>query len=156
MIRKISVLGFVLVFLASVSVAQDVPQQVPELNVVPDSVDEDLSAYNSHALEFTFSNQDPDQKIFNVTLDNTSYLSWPENRFDLNESQSRTVNASFYSENITSYSDVLNSTYKYSGSDNDFSGPSISLDVSTFYEDTNVSLATFGTDFELEFGETDS
>lgn len=149
--RKTVLAALFVVLFSSTALAQ-----VPTFNVVPDDVDRNLSAYNEHSLEFTFSNQDPDQKIFNVTLDNTSYLSWPENRFNLNESQSRTVNASFYSENITSYSDVLNSSYKYSGSDNDFSGPSISLDVSTFYEDTKVSLATFGTDFELEFGEMDS
>lgn len=149
MIRKTMILGLLFVALASVSVAQEVPQ----LNVVPDSVDRELSAYNSHDLEFTFSNQDSSRPIYNVTLDNTSYLSWSKNKFDLNASESRTVNASFYSENITSYSDVLNSSYKYNGSDNDFAGPSIDVNVSTFYESTNVSLSTFRTDFELELEE---
>lgn len=97
------ILGLLFVALASVSVAQEVPQ----LNVVPDSVDRELSAYNSHDLEFTFSNQDGSDDIYNLTLENRSYLSWDVNNFRLNASESRTVNASFYTENITEVNDTI-------------------------------------------------
>jgi hypothetical protein len=124
--------------------------------VVPDGVDRNVSAYNQHGFEFSFTNQDSSRKIYNVTLENTSYLTWQQNRFNLNASQTRTVNASFYTENITAINDTLESDYKYSGSDNDFSGPNISIEVSTFYENTSVSVEPFETSFELPFGESDS
>jgi hypothetical protein len=140
-----------LILFSAVSVAQ-----VPEFNVVPDGVDQNVSAYNSHEFEFSFTNQDSSQAIYNVTLENTSYLSWERNRFNLNASQTRTVNASFYTENITKINESLESSYKYGGSDNDFSGPNISIQVSTFYSNTSVSLTPFEKDFELQFGESDS
>jgi hypothetical protein len=66
------------------------------------------------------------------------------------------VNASFYTENITEVNDTIESTYRYNGSDNAFDGDNISIEVSTFYENTSVNISTFKTDFELGFGETDS
>jgi hypothetical protein len=150
-IRKYLISVTALVLFASTAVAQ-----VPEFNVVPSSVDEDLSAYNQHDLEFTFSNQDGSEDIYNLTLENSSYLSWDTNNFRVNASESRTVNASFYTENITEINDTIESSYKYSGSDNAFSGENISIEVSTFYENTSVNVSTFKTDFELEFGESDS
>ena len=150
-IRKLLFPALALIFFSAVSVAQ-----VPEFNVVPDGVDQDVSAYNSHEFEFSFTNQDSSQAIYNVTLENTSYLSWERNRFNLNASQTRTVNASFYTENITTINETLESSYKYGGSDNDFSGPNISIQVSTFYRNTSVSLTPFEKDFELQFGESDS
>jgi hypothetical protein len=130
--------------------------QVPQINVVPDGVDRNVSAYNQHGFEFSFTNQDSSRKIYNVTLENTSYLTWEQNRFNLNASQTRTVNASFYTENITTINDSLESDYKYSGSANDFSGPNISIEVSTFYRNTSVSVEPFETSFELPFDESDS
>jgi hypothetical protein len=130
--------------------------QVPEFNVVPDTVDEDLAAHVQHDLEFTFTNQDSTEDIYNVTLENTSYLSWEPNDFRLNASQTRTVNASFYTENITSINDSLSSSYRYNGSDNAFEGENISIEVSTFYRNTSVNLSAFEKEFELDFGETDS
>lgn len=124
--------------------------------MVPDGVDRNVSAYNRHEFEFSFTNQDSSKKIYNVTLENTSYLTWERNRFNLNASQTRTVNASFYTENITSINEVLESNYKYSGSANDFSGPNISIEVSTFYRNTSISLTPFEKRFELQFGESDS
>lgn len=148
MIRKLAVALFI-VCLSSVSVAQE----VPELNIVPGDVDENLSAFNSHELEFTFANQDSSQAIHNVTVDNTSYLEWNEYGFDLEAGESRNVNASFYTENITEFNDTLQSRYGYNETDNRFDGPNISFQASTFYEETELSLSTFETDFELEFDE---
>lgn len=150
-IRKHLVPALALVLFASTAVAQ-----VPQLNVVPDGVTRNVSAYNQHEFEFSFTNQDSSRKIYNVTLENTSYLSWERNKFNLNASQTRTVNASFYTENITSINDTLISSYKYSGSDNDFSGPNISIEVSTFYRNTSISVTPFEKSFELQFGKTDS
>lgn len=150
-IRKVLIPAFAFILFSAISLAQ-----VPEFNVVPDGVDRNLSAYNDHEIEFSFTNLDSSREIYNVTLENTSYLSWNENRFNLNASQTRTVNASFYTENITSVNDSLGSSYKYSGSDNDFSGPNISIEVSTSYRNTSVDLSTFGSDFELQFGESDT
>ncbi|WP_313694219.1 glycoside hydrolase family 2 protein [Halorarum halobium] len=124
--------------------------------MVPDEVDRNVSAYNQHEFEFSFTNQDSSRKIYNVTLENTSYLTWEQNKFNLNASQTRTVNALFYIENITTINDTLESSYKYSGSDNDFSGPNISIEVSTFYRNTSISVEPFETSFELPFGESDS
>jgi len=142
-------------FLAALFFVSTGVAQVPEFNVVPDTVDEDLSAYNEHELEFTFSNQDSED-IHNVTVENTSYLSWSEYSFDLNGSESRTVNATFYSENITDFNETLTTEYGYSGSDNRFSGENISVQVSTFYENTSVNVSELKNSFELEFGESDS
>jgi len=150
-IRRAIVAALALVLFSGVSAAQ-----VPQLNVVPDGVDRNVSAYNQHGFEFSFTNQDSSRKIYNVTLENTSYLTWDRQKFNLNASQTRTVNASFYTENITTINESLSSSYKYSGSDNDFSGPNISIEVSTFYENTSVSVSAFEQDFELQFGESDS
>ena len=129
--------------------------QVPEFNVVPDTVDENLSAHNTHNLEFTFSNQDAED-IHNITVENTSYLSWSEYSFDLNASESQTVNASLYTENITKINETLTTRYGYNGSDNRFDGENISIQVSTFYRNTSVNLSAFEKEFELEFGESDT
>jgi hypothetical protein len=150
MIRRTSALLLTVVLLGSTAAAQ-----VPEFNVVPDTVDENLSAYNQHDLEFTFTNPDS-RDIFNLTLENTSYLSWDTNNFRLNSSQTKTVNASFYTENVTTFNETLTSTYKYGGSDNDFDGENISIQVSTFYENTGVNVSALNKDFELEFGATDT
>jgi len=150
MIRQVSVF-----FLAAVLFASTAAAQVPEFNVVPNTVDEDLSAYNQHDLEFTFTNPDS-RDIFNVTLENRSYLSWDTNDFRLNSSETETINASFYTENVTTFNDTLTSTYRYNGSDNDFDGENISIEVSTFYENTSVNVSSFGSSFELQFGESDS
>lgn len=140
-----------LILFSSLSVAQ-----VPEFNVVPNMVDEDLAAHVEHDLEFTFTNQDSSRDIYNVTLENTSYLSWEPNNFRLNASQTRTVNAIFYTENLTSINDTLSSSYRYNGSDNAFDGENISINVSTFFRNTSVNLSVFKSDFELGFGETES
>ncbi len=150
-IRKALVPALALVLFSTLSAAQ-----VPQINVVPDEVDRNVSAYNQHEFEFSFTNQDSSRKIYNVTLENTSYLTWEQNKFNLNASQTRTVNALFYIENITTINDTLESSYKYSGSDNDFSGPNISIEVSTFYRNTSISVEPFETSFELPFGESDS
>jgi len=141
--------------LAGLVFASAATAQVPEFNVVPNTVDENLSAYNQHDLEFTFTNPDS-MDIFNVTLENTSYLSWDTNNFRLNSSETKTINASFYTESVTTFNDTLTSTYKYNGSDNDFDGENISIEVSTFYENTSVDVSPLTTDFELEFGASDT
>ena len=77
-IRKALIPVFVLILFASAGAGQ-----VPDLNVVPDQIDDNVSAYNSHGFEVTFSNQDSTQEIHNVTVENTSYLSWSDYSFDL-------------------------------------------------------------------------
>ena len=151
MIDRAPILALAVILFASTAAGQ-----VPDLNVVPDQVDDNVSAYNSHGFEVTFSNQDSSQSIHNVTVENTSYLSWNDYSFDLAPSGSKTVNASFYTENITTFKDSLRTEYGYAGSDNRFDGPNISFNISTYYEETTVKLSTFETDFELEFGESDS
>jgi len=149
--NRLPILALAVILFASTAVAQ-----VPDLNVVPDRVEDNVSAYNSHGFDVTFSNQDSSQSIHNVTVENTSYLSWSDYSFDLAPSESKTVNASFYTENITRFNKSLRTEYGYAGSDNRFDGPNISFNISTYYEDTTVNLSTFETDFELEFGESDS
>ena len=150
-IRKALIPVFVLILFASAGAGQ-----VPDLNVVPDQVGANVSAYNSHGFEVTFSNQDSTQSIHNVTVENTSYLSWSDYSFDLAPAGSKTVNASFYTENITTFNESIRTEYGYAGSDNRFNGPNISFNISTYYEETTVNLSTFETEFELEFGESDS
>jgi hypothetical protein len=149
-IRKYMISVLALVLFSATAVAQ-----VPDFNVVPDGVDRSVSAYNQHEFEFTFSNQDSED-IHNITVENRSYLSWSEYSFDVNASESRTVNASFYTENITEINETLSTRYGYNGSDNRFDGENISIEVSTFYENTSVNLSALQTSFELDFGESDS
>ncbi|WP_416006335.1 hypothetical protein [Haloarcula japonica] len=138
--------------------------EVPELSVTPSNVSQDLAAHQEHSLEFTFTNEDAEKKIYNVTLEDRPYLNWTEEKFHVNASQSETVEAEFYTETPTRVNDSFSIPYYYNQTEGNNTGitfdknyyPELRFNVSTYYEETNVSLDVFQRNFTLQFNETES
>jgi uncharacterized membrane protein len=123
------------------------------LSISPGSIEDNVSAGHVHQYNFTVENTGSAQ-MQNVTLGNTSYLEWSSNRFTLNSSETRSVNASIYTEEDTLLNTTLETNYTVNSSTE--TGPNISVDVETYYRDTNASIDVLNREFELEFGESDS
>jgi len=157
--KKSSVLVLAVVLLSGVAAAE-----VPELSVSPSNVTESLPANQVQELEFEFVNENPDKKIYNVSLEDQPYLNWSENRFHINESQSKRVEAEFYTETPSRVNDSFSVPYYYNQTEGNNTGitfdknfyPELSFQLSTFYEETNVSLDVFKQNFTLELGESES
>jgi len=145
-IRKPVLLTVAAVFVLGSAAAQS-------LSVAPSSIEDNVSAGHVHEYNFTVENTGS-TNLENVTLGNTSYLEWSSNRFTLNSSETRSVNASIYTEEDTLLNTTLETNYTVNGSTQD--GSNISVDVDTFYRDTNASIDVLNRDFELGFGESDS
>lgn len=147
-IRKYVLTLWALVFLAATVSGQS------QLSVNPDTVEDNVSVGHPHRFQFTIENTASNRTLNNITLGDTEFLNWSSNKFSLNGSESKPVNATFYTERDGQFNASLPTTYTVDGTQSQ--GPNISTVIDAFYLDTNISLKIFETDFELQFGEQDS
>lgn len=143
-IRKTSILLLTLLLLTGFAAA--------DLTVQPDAVNETLEAGEEHSFEFTFNNTNENQTIDNITLEQPDWLSWNNTGFQINESDSQTVEATFYTETEQEFNTALETQYDIDG--NTSIGPFIEFNADTYYPDTEVSVDVFQQSFEQDFEET--
>lgn len=135
--------------------------QVPELSVSPSTIDESFAAPGSHNVVLDFRNQGS-SRIYNVTLEDTEWLNWSVNRFDVNSSSMRNVTGVLSTERPRRINETFEVLYYWNESNstglstNSSYYPDIVFQVETFYPETSVSANAFQTDFELQFDEVDS
>lgn len=140
-----------------------------EVEVNPGSLNKSVTVDGNYSYEFTFTNTDENRSVQNVTIEDTEWLNWTRNSFDINESSSTSVNASLqvsqpglYNETLsTSYSawNQSNSTGNQTNSSGEWvsrDGPEIDVLVDADWPGTDVEVDVFKSDFQLEFGEVDN
>ena len=160
-IRKISALLVLTILFTGFAAA--------EVEVNPGSLNESVTVDGNYSYEFTFTNTDENRSVQNVTIEDTEWLNWTRNSFDINESSSTSVNASLevgqpdlYNETLsTSYNawNQSNSTGNETNSSGEWisrEGPEIGVLVDADWPGTAVEVDVFQSDFELEFEEVDN
>ncbi|MCU4753423.1 hypothetical protein OB919_15775 [Halobacteria archaeon AArc-curdl1] len=143
-IRKISVLAFLLLFFTGFVAA--------DLEVAPNSVNETLAAGEEHVLEFSFTNTNENQSIQDVTLEERDWLSWNQTGFQLNEAETRDVNATFQTETPEEINTILETLYETEDGNQSSANP-IQFIAETYYEETEISVDVFQNEFERDFEE---
>jgi hypothetical protein len=145
---KLSVLTVILVTFATSATAD-----IPEVEVTPQNVTQNLSAGHEHYRQFTFENLDDEDKVYNMTFQDTGNWEFSPNRFNINASGTTTVNATYFSD-VEGWSNVTVPTrYFYNGTANDFDGPTLDLETKTEYLPTEIQVEVFDNSFRFQLGQ---
>lgn len=160
-IRRISLIALLTILFTGFAAA--------EVTVNPSSLNESVTVGENYSYEFTFTNADPNQSVRNVTVDDTEWLSWSRNSFDINESRSTSVNASIQVQQPGQFNETLSLSYRAwnesnstenetnsSGNWIDREGPDIDVLLDSSWPSTDVEVDVFQSEFELQFGEADN
>lgn len=160
-IRRISALLVLIILLAGSAAA--------EVEVAPSTLNDSVTVGENHSYEFTFTNTDPNQSVRNVTVEDTEWLDWSRNSFDLNESSSTSVNASIQVQQPGQFNETLSTSYRAwnesnstenetnsSGNWIDREGPDIDVLLDSDWPSTDVEVDVFQSEFEFQFGEGDN
>lgn len=137
--------------------------QAPQIDVRPNPVDKSVFVDERSKVDVTFENLDNQDKVINLTLPSTEYLSWknPE-KFNISAGGRKTktayVNESAPPEIIRN--DTVVYPFKYNSSSgitfnkNDY--PKQNWSINSSYPPTSISFDTLTTNFRVQLGEIDS
>lgn len=150
----------------------------PVLEVSPGTVNmtgnNTVSANRDHNVTLTFTNKDSRRPIYNVTLPEKDYVSWSDQRFNLNISEARNITATIHTPVPASVNDRF--TWNKTGDNerdpiqyfyNDTSGnesritynaeyfPPLHFRLETYRIQTEVDTAALSNQFNLSFNEKD-
>lgn len=142
---------------------------IPDLSIEPSDVDrtgnQSLYAGQENRVDLTFVNEDPDEKIFDVSPESSGFVDnenvsvkFSENGFNISAGENKTIQAIIDTVRPTNFTDSSPVIYEYNTSEgmqtNSSKFPELSFDVETEYERTNVSLNVLKDSFEAGFNES--
>lgn len=162
---RILALGLMVVALGGVAGAT---AQTPELQVEPNSLNwteqnnnSTVSANRDHSVQFNFSNPHENKTIYNVTLEDQSFITWNETGFDINNSSYRNVSADIFLPTPTYLEGNMTVPYKYNntiGNDSEITFdknyyPFLEFALETYWIETELETDTFDTEFTANLSE---
>ena len=123
---------------------------VPDIQVTPQNITEELAANQEHRMQFQFYNNDSEYKVTNFSLQESEHIDWEDNHFNISAEETRTVNATVYKKHEGRFNHRFRPKYYYPGADNSFDAPPINFNITTYYRNTSISLEAFEKTFELD------
>lgn len=163
---------FIALLLGMVGSVAGIPDLEVDTSEINRTGNQSVDANRVHEYNITFSNNDSSEKIYNVTLENSSsfqdrmldndYISFSDNRFNINASESKTVQALVEIPSPQKFNDSLEIPYYYNDTEGNDTGikfdankfPQIDFAFESEWVETNISKNVLENKFELDFEES--